>query len=214
MYNRYTITISDDYPHILYSLKTLFSCSGKFKVIHETTCGKTLLSDLKKQQTDIVITDFSLGTDRSTIDGFTKLRALHDRFPEVKIVLLTAQKNTAILKKSCDYGVRAIVSKHDPVEETLLSCNHVINKSGCYFSSSFRYLNFPFMKTRERTNMLTLKELEVIRLFSQGYSLADIAKRQNRTISTVSTQKNNAMRRLGVTSNIELIHYAYAQGLI
>jgi len=214
MYNRYTITISDDYPHILYSLKTLFSCSGKFKVIHETTCGKALLSDLKKQQTDIVITDFSLGTDHSTIDGFTKLRALNERFPEVKIVLLTAQKNTAILKRSCDYGVRAIVSKHDPVEEILLSCHHVINKSGCYFSSSFRYLNFPFMKTRERTNMLTLKELEVIRLFSQGYSLADIAKRQNRTISTVSTQKNNAMRRLGVTSNIELIHYAYAQGLI
>jgi len=214
MFNRYTVTISDDHPHILHSLKMLFNGSDKFLITNEAICGKDLLSALTAKPTDIVITDFSLGSDRSTIDGFTKLRALNGRFPDTKIVLLTSQKNTAILRKACDYGVRAIVSKCDTVEETVLACHHVTSQTDCYFSSSFNYLKAPNTKGSERGSALTPKELEVIRLFSSGYSLAEIAKRQNRTISTISTQKYNAMRRLGVSSNIELIRYAYAQGLI
>lgn len=214
MHNRYTVTISDDHPHILYSLKMLFSGNDKFLITNESVCGKDLLSALSARPTDIVITDFSLGADRSTIDGFTKLRALHGRFPDVKIVLLTSQKNTAILRKASDYGVKALVSKCDSVEETVLACHHVISQQECYYSSSFNYLKVPSSKGSERGSTLTPKELEVVRLFSSGYSLAEIAQRQNRTISTISTQKYNAMRRLGVSSNIELIRYAYAQGLI
>lgn len=214
MHNRYTVTISDDHPHILYSLKMLFSGNEKFLITNETSSGKDLLSVLSVKPTDVVITDFSLGSDRSAIDGFTKLRALHGRFPDIKIVLLTSQKNSAILRKACDYGVRAIVSKNDAVEETVLACHHVVNQSDCYVSSSFCNLKASTGKGGERGCTLTPRELEVVRLFSSGYSLAEIAQRQNRTISTISTQKYNAMRRLGVSSNIELIRYAYAQGLI
>jgi len=192
----------------------LFSSNEKFTIVNETVCGKELLSVLTTTPTDIVITDFSLGADHSTIDGFTKLRALSGRFPEVRLVLLTSQKNTAILRKACDYGVRGIVSKSDAVEETILACHHAISQSDCYFSSSLSSIKLPAIKGNERGNTLTPKELEVVRLFSSGYSLAEIAQKQNRTISTISTQKYNAMRRLGISSNIELIRYAYAQGLI
>lgn len=214
MYNRYTVTISDDHSHILHSLKMLFTGSDRFLITTEAKSGKDLLSALATETTDIVITDFSLGSETSTIDGFTKLRALNGRFPYTKIILLTSQKNSAILRKACDYGVRAIVSKCDPVEETLMACHHVMGQNDCYYSSSFNYLKESNSSSSERGRTLTPKELEVIRLFSSGYSLAEIAKRQNRTISTISTQKYNAMRRLGVSSNIELIRYAYAQGLI
>ncbi|KQN63264.1 response regulator [Erwinia sp. E602] len=214
MYSRYTVTVSDDHPHIMHSLKMLFSTSDRFLITNEAACGKDLLSVLAVKTTDIVITDFSLGSDRSTIDGFTKLRALAARYPDTHIVLLTSQKNVAILRKACDYGIRAIVSKSDAVEETVLACHHVVSQQDCYFSSSLSHLKAPLAKGNERGNTLTPKELEVVRLFSSGYSLAEIAHRQNRTISTISTQKYNAMRRLGVSTNIELIRYAYAQGLI
>ncbi|MTD28842.1 response regulator transcription factor [Erwinia sorbitola] len=214
MSNRYTVAISDDHPHIIHSLKMLFSNSDRFVISNETVCGRSLLSALATKPVDIVITDFSLSSDRSTIDGFAKLRALKGRFPDVKIVLLTSQSNTAILRSACDYGVKSIVSKSDPVEETLQACQHVMTQSGYYFSSTFSYIKNYLIKGREKGSPLTPKELEVIRLFSSGYTLSEIAQRQNRTISTISTQKYNAMRRLGVSSNIELIRYAYAKGLI
>lgn len=214
MYSRFTVAVSDDHPHIIHSLKMLFSNNDQFTIATETECGKDLLAVLASAQTDIDITDFSLSSKRSAIDGFAKIRALSGRFPLVKIVLLTSQKNIAILRKTCDYGVKAIVSKSDPVEDTVMACHHVMNQSGYYFSSSLSNIKSYLSKSGEKGNGLTPKELEVIRLFSSGYTLSEIARRQNRTISTVSTQKYNAMRRLGVSSNVELIRYAYAQGLI
>lgn len=214
MSNRYTIAISDDHPHIIYSLKMLFEGNEQFVIANETVCGKNLLSILASKPTDIVITDFSLSSDCSAIDGFTKLRALNGRFPDVKIVLLTSQSNTAILRSACDYGVKSIVSKSDPIEETVLACQHVMTQPGYYFSASFSHVENYLIKGKAKGSPLTPKELEVIRLFSSGYTLSEIAQRQNRTISTISTQKYNAMRRLGVSSNIELIRYAYAKGLI
>lgn len=214
MYSRFTVAVSDDHPHITHSLKMLFSNNDMFTIATETVCGKDLLAVLASTQTDIVITDFSLSSKRSAIDGFAKIRALSGRFPQVKIVLLTSQKNTAILRKTCDYGVKAIVSKSDPVEDTVIACHHVMSQSGYYFSPSLSNVKSYLSKDGEKGKILTPKELEVIRLFSSGYTLSEIARRQNRTISTVSTQKYNAMRRLGVSSNIELIRYAYAQGLI
>jgi len=81
MYNRYTVAISDDHPHIINSLKVLFARSDRFSITSETVCGKSLLNVLASTPTDIAITDFSLSSDRSAIDGFAKLRALHSRFP-------------------------------------------------------------------------------------------------------------------------------------
>lgn len=214
MHHRHTVSISDDHPHILHSLKMLFANDSRYQVTNESLCGKELLASLANNRTDIVITDFSLGNENSTLDGFSKLRALSGRFPDVKVVLLTSLGNTAILRKACDYGVRSIVSKSDDIEETLTACHHVMMQSGLYFSSSLDYLKAEPGKNYDRGTTLTPKELEVVRLFSSGYSLAEIARRQNRTISTISTQKYNAMRRLGISSNIELIRFAYAQGLI
>ena len=140
MHNRHTVAISDDHPHILHSLQMLFADNSRFLITSESHCGKALLASLSIQRTDIVITDFSLGAEQSTIDGFSKLRALNGRFPEVKVILLTSQRNTAILRKACDYGVRSIISKSDNVDETLMACHHVMLQSGLYLSASVEYL--------------------------------------------------------------------------
>ncbi|MCX2202695.1 LuxR C-terminal-related transcriptional regulator [Pantoea agglomerans] len=47
-----------------------------------------------------------------------------------------------------------------------------------------------------------------------GYSLMEIAKARKRSISTVATQKYNAMRKLQLQSNTDLIKYVFAQQLI
>nr|WP_306278208.1 MULTISPECIES: LuxR C-terminal-related transcriptional regulator [unclassified Pantoea] len=62
--------------------------------------------------------------------------------------------------------------------------------------------------------LLSPAEVEVIRLFAIGYSLMEISKARKRSISTVATQKYNAMRKLQLQSNTDLIKYVFAQQLI
>ncbi|MCY1242026.1 Transcriptional regulatory protein RcsB [compost metagenome] len=54
----------------------------------------------------------------------------------------------------------------------------------------------------------------MVRLYAQGIQLADIAGKLGRSVSTISSQKTVAMRKLGVQTNTGLIRYAYENGLI
>ncbi len=51
------------------------------------------------------------------------------------------------------------------------------------------------------------KESEVLRLFAEGFSVTEIAKKLNRSIKTISSQKKSAMMKLGVDNDIALLNY-------
>jgi len=61
---------------------------------------------------------------------------------------------------------------------------------------------------------LTVRELEIVRLYAQGLQLNEIAGKLGRSVSTVSSQKTVAMRKLSIQTNTDLIRYAYEHGLI
>jgi two-component system capsular synthesis response regulator RcsB len=54
----------------------------------------------------------------------------------------------------------------------------------------------------------------VVRLFVGGLTVTQIAERLHRSVKTVSQQKNDAMRKLGLTDSRQLYEYARAHGLI
>ena len=56
-----------------------------------------------------------------------------------------------------------------------------------------------------RTNRLTPREAEIVRLFCAGSTITEIAERLHRSVQTVSTQKRSAMRKLGVSRDVDLI---------
>ena len=62
--------------------------------------------------------------------------------------------------------------------------------------------------------VLSQREVEVVRLYAQGLSVTHIAEQLHRSVKTVSQQKNDAMRKLGLTSNTQLFEYARTYGLL
>lgn len=209
-----TVAISDDHPIILNSLLDIFSQQNNYHLCYKTLIGEELLKRLSKEPIDIAITDFAVDHSEAMLDGFTKIKMMRAAAPKVKIILLTSQRNSAILTKALDYGVNAIVSKTDSIDEITGACDHVMKYNENFLSSSAYRIVHSQGGSLKRNPVLTPKELEVVRLFSAGLTLASIAGRQNRSISTISTQKHNAMRRLGISSNTDLIRYAYENGLI
>jgi two-component system capsular synthesis response regulator RcsB len=62
--------------------------------------------------------------------------------------------------------------------------------------------------------MLSKRELEVVRLFVSGMTIKEISEHLSRSIKTISTQKNTAMRKLGIERDSELFQYAQSNGLL
>ena len=168
---------------------------------------------LKHKQPDAIITDISYYSDGDQLYGLTKIRALRKRFPTAKIIIYTELNTLSILKKALSYGVDAIVSKYDSVNEIKKAVCEVFTRknNATWLSKKIKVI---IESDIEKTGRLTAREWEIIQLYSMGLSLSSIAKKQNRAVSTVATQKYNAMKKLNVNSNSELIQYACINNII
>jgi DNA-binding NarL/FixJ family response regulator len=64
----------------------------------------------------------------------------------------------------------------------------------------------------ESKSTLSDRESEVLRLIARGYSNKEIAARLSLSVKTIEVHKANAMRKLNLTSRIDLVRYAVLQG--
>lgn len=207
--------ISDDSPFIVYSIQTILTDEfGPQEIISYPIETEKLLTNLKEDTPDILITDFSFSFERNDLNGVKRIEEVHQQMPGVSIIVLTAQSSHAILKRLLQTPINAIVSKRDNLRE-LIGAFHWIRSGnkGFYYSEQMQRLLKEASSDAEKS-LLSPSEIEVIRFFAMGYSLMDIARLRKRSVSTVATQKYNAMRKLHLHSNTDLIKYAFAQELI
>ena len=59
---------------------------------------------------------------------------------------------------------------------------------------------------------ITERETEVMRLIASGYSNKEVAQQLDLSVKTVEAHKANAMRKLDLTSRIDIVRYAILQG--
>lgn len=208
------LAISDKYPAI-----QCFLCHYAREELGCNIIADFSLSEMDKrdsaarQRIDAIITDLSYCNDDRQLYGVAKIRAIQRALPETKVVLYVEYDNLSILKKAISYGADAIVSKYDPVSEIKKALNEIFSRPHhrVYLSA---FINAIVESETEKSVRLTAKEWEIIRLYSMGLSLSSIAKKQNRAVSTVATQKYNAMKKLNVNTNSELIQYACMNNII
>lgn len=60
-----------------------------------------------------------------------------------------------------------------------------------------------------KRHKLSPKELEVIAIIASGTKFSDVARTDNRNVKTLSAQKRTAYLKIGVSSDVEFLHYIY-----
>lgn len=210
-----TFAIADDHPLVLQAVGTALRDTRAYEVVHECASGHALLAALARQPVDIVVMDFSMSRQDRSIDGLALVKRVRRAAPEATLILLTAQAHPGVLACALKEPVQAIVSKEDGLEELLRACRHVLSDTHPYCSPTVqRMLADAGAEAKPKVAALTPKEMEVLRLFAAGHGLLAISERLSRSVSTVSSQKHTAMRKLNLKSSAELIRYAYESGLI
>ncbi|KWR76367.1 response regulator transcription factor [Cupriavidus sp. IDO] len=208
------VAVADDHPLVVVALRDCLQRAGGFEVVCECTNGSELIGALDRHPADIAITDFCMGHGDAALDGFNLLNRLARRHPKTHIIVLSAQSNAAIIRRAVKLGARAFVSKEDELDEAVRACVHVTVSNGTFYSPSVRAILDTAALAEAPMTDLTARELEVVRLYAQGFQLNEIATKLGRSVSTVSSQKTVAMRKLGMQTNTSLIRYAYENGLI
>ncbi|UNK43118.1 response regulator [Luteimonas sp. S4-F44] len=205
---------ADERPIVLAGMRAVVQAPDSgMQLTGEATSGHTLLWMLQTRfDCDVVVTDFSMqGTDPCAGDGLRLLGQLRTHFPGIGVAVFTEVRNPPLLRAMLELGVHAIVDKSGALDELPAAIRCA--------ASGRRYLSRAIQRLLDaatgcgRGAPLSRQEAEVVRLFASGKSVSEIALSFSRSVKTVSRQKSDAMRKLGLENHSQLYAYALSGGL-
>jgi two-component system capsular synthesis response regulator RcsB len=210
---RMRIVICDDHPVVLIGLRAaLAEQAGQMQVVGEASGGRELLELLAKIECDLLITDFSMDDGLPDNDGMPLFRRLQTEHPSLPVIVLTMVLNPAIMQGMLATGVRGVVDKMAMGRELMLAIQAVM-AGRLFLSENVKRLLAGARLEQRRKRTLSPRETEVVRLLVRGVSVTEIARLTGRSVRTVSQQKRDAMRKLGLDSDKQLHDYAHEAGL-
>ncbi|RZT42335.1 response regulator transcription factor [Cupriavidus agavae] len=208
------IILADDHTLIITGLRALLGGKTNCEIVGEAANPEALLTVLQEHPCDVLVTDFHMPDERCA-DGLVMLGMIRRRFPQVRVIVLTALANPGLVGSMLQEGVRGILGKGGNMSELPLAIKEVMNER-IYLCKSIRRELERFDRNvfaQQPTRVLSPSELEVVRLYASGLSVTSIAGVLHRSIKTISTHKRNAMIKLGLDSDAALCQYASRNGL-
>jgi two-component system, NarL family, captular synthesis response regulator RcsB len=209
------IAIADDHPLLLSGLAHELEKQSGVVVVGVAQNSTELVDILNRQPVDVVVSDYAMpgGTHG---DGIALFSFLKRRYPQTHLIAVTMMSNPGVIRSLLAQGVDCILSKADSLTYVAGSLYAVLSGKR-FFSPTIEAIvkmhGIGNGSAASPTKNLTMRELEVVRLFVSGLTISEIAERLHRSKQTVSTQKMSAMRRLGIRRDADLIKYGMESDL-
>lgn len=209
MENRIRVALADDHPVIRLGIENTLDDIPAVERIGSAVDSTQLVALLDAQPCHLLITDYAMPGGEYG-DGLELMGFLRARYPRLGIIVMTGMDQPVLIGGLLACGVDAILSKSDTMAHLSSAVQAVHNKRK-YFSPRVAKM----VKSLPSTNSshLSPRELEVIKLYVGGTNINGIAEKLGRSKQTISTQKVNAMRKLGIETDADLFKYAIELGL-
>ena len=210
------VFITDDHEIYLEGLALLLGKQDGIEVIGTAASGKDLLAQIQGLQTDILLLDVYL----PDIGEEELLQGIRASRPELKVIYLTLLRGTRYIHKLTRHNIQGYLLKNAALEE-LLTAVRTVHDGGSYFSKDIHigdreedFRNTITIEDRQIEDILSRRELEVLKLICKEYSNAEIAEKLFLSVSTVETHRKNLIAKLGVNNTVGLVKFALRNNLI
>ncbi|MNU97834.1 Transcriptional regulatory protein RcsB [compost metagenome] len=208
------VILADDHPTVRIGVAYTLQHSGDIQVVAEAGTASELYDALAQHPCDVVLTDFSM-PGGSAADGLSMLDRLRRQWPTRPLVVLTMVANPDTLYAIDATGCAGICDKAAPLEEAVEAVRAAA--AGGRYRSPHVHAALSEANARHGRlpgRRLSPREVEVVRLIGEGLRLDDIAERLHRSAKTVSRQKRDAMQRLGLETDEDLVEFARRTRLV
>ncbi len=206
------ILIAEDHETVREGIKLLVNAQPDMEVIGEAGDGEAAVKEAERLKPDLVLMDISM----PVLNGLRATKRMRSVCPGVKILTLTRHTDDGYLQQLIGAGADGYVLKQSAPTE-LINAIRAVGAGKSYVDASLAekvmsgYARRSTSLRGESAGELTAREVEVLKMISFGYSNKEIAHRLDLSVKTVEAHKSNAMRRLGITSRIDIVKYAILQ---
>jgi len=207
------VLLADDHALVRAGIRALLERIDHVEVVGEAGDGREALEMIELLMPDVVLLDLTM----PGLSGFEVLKAAGEKFPDIKIIVLTVQEAEEYASHALRSGAAGYLPKSAASEELELAIQHVIAGEK-YLSPSIEQrasseLSNTLYGTRQSTE-LTPRQLEVVTLIAEGRSTKDIARALLISVKTVETHRAQLMDRLNIHDIAGLVRYAIKTGLV
>jgi two-component system response regulator NreC len=208
------VLIADDHAVVRAGLRLLLSQEASMELVGEATGGQEALRLTEDLTPEILILDLSM----PDLDGLQVTRTVHEKFPQVKILILTVHEDEALLREAIYCGASGYVLKH-AAESEMMNAIRAVQRGDIYVHSSLLRVLIEPNQSQEKPGpapdeTLTPREKDVLCLIVQGYTNREIADQLCISQRTVEGHRANLTAKLNIHSRVELLRYARSEGLV
>ncbi len=207
------ILIADDHSVVRVGLKQLFSLMGDITVTGEAANGEEVLGILAHNHNcDLLLLDLNM----PGISGIELIARIRKEHPPLPILVFSMQNEPMIAKRIFQIGASGFITKGCS-QETLVEAIRKVAAGGRFIDPALAELMIfdqPQVEKAAPHHKLSDRELMIMKLFAQGQTGNEIAKKLSISKKTVSTHKANLMHKMNFHSIAELVLYAADYALL
>jgi len=208
------VLVVDDHAILRDGIHSLLESQPDIIVVGEAENGSDALALVEKCSPDIVLMDISM----PQMNGLEATRAIRDRFPRVKVLILTQHDNHEYIAPALQAGAAGYVLKRSGRRE-LLNALRQVQEQGAFLAGRItkeilQDYSHEAGNHKSEENRLTERERQVLQLIVDGKSNKEIAAVLGISPKTVSVHRTNAMAKLDVQTTVELIRFVASNPLI
>jgi DNA-binding NarL/FixJ family response regulator len=194
-------------------IRSILERNAGMAVVAEATTYDGVIDAIDEHGPDIMIIDLDLGDD--TTRGLNICEEICERYPTTKILVLANTLSELIVIEALRRGANGYLCKDDLKADELTKGVKAIQDGDTVLGRGVGSLVAKGLgSTRDRTEHLTERELDVIKTIARGLSNKQIAHEMFISESTVKFHIQNASKKLNSHRRAELVHRASAAGLI
>jgi two-component system, NarL family, response regulator NreC len=206
------IVIADDHTVVRTGIKTELANQPDFEVIGEAVNSDDALQMANTLMPDVLLMDIQMpGMD--TKDVVRSIKRCDD---QVKVLILSAFKEQPIVIGIMKAGADGYILKDEDIFSIPSAIRKLMSGQRCI---SPTIVDILVEEVREplhemSPSLLTEKEIEVVKLITQGKLNKDVARTMQVSISTVEKHITHIYEKLDVSSRAELIRWAVMHGIV
>ncbi len=208
------VLIADDHELVRRGLREICAADpGEFEICAEAATGLEAVELARRTQPDVVVIDVSM----PGLNGVETTRLIAKEVPHAAVLILTMYESEQLIEELLKAGARGYVLKTDAARDLPVAIESLYRRRPFFSTRVAQKVLDGYLKDSAHArdkSPLTPAERRVVQLLAEGKSNKEVANLQGISVKTAETHRANIMRKLGLRSMSDLVHYAIRNEII
>ena len=205
------VAVVDDHPHVAIALRTLLNETPDIQLVAESRRGSDVAALVRKARPDVLLLDLFIEPE---FDALATTRQLRDDFPDLKICLLSAYLEPALLRDLLAAGVHGYILKDDDYVSRIDVIIRDLAAGRLYLSPQAYEALAQATREQRQEIQLSEREVEILRLAKRNLQNPQIAETLHISAGTVRNHLSEIYRKLEVHTRHEALQVAEKRHLL